>query len=157
MRPRYFDDFYAMIEQSPGNFYALVRSDGRLLARYPAGPQLTHQLSPQSELRVSIDGGLTHGLYSANSEVDGHNRRVGFRELPGYPVYAIAGIDSAAIRAAWLHQVGDHLIFGLPVTLLLFPRCGWCCAGPSGSTTRRSAGIRRGRVARRNSSKRSGN
>ena len=32
----------------------------------------------------------------------------------------IAGIDSAAIRAAWLDQVGGHLIFGLPVTLLLF-------------------------------------
>ncbi len=120
VRPRYFDDFYAMIEQSPGNFYALVRSDGRLLARYPAGPQLTHQLSPQSALRQAIGRGLTHGLYSVDSEVDGHNRRVGFRELPGYPVYAIAGIDSAAIRAAWLHQVGGHLIFGLPVTLLLF-------------------------------------
>ncbi|MGA7959410.1 MAG: ATP-binding protein, partial [Xanthobacteraceae bacterium] len=120
VRPRYFDDFYAMIEQSPGNFYALVRPDGRLLARYPSGPQLTHQLSPQSALRQSIGRGLTHGLYSVDSEVDGRSRRVGFRELPGYPVYAIAGIDSAAIRAAWLHQVGGHLIFGLPVTLLLF-------------------------------------
>ena len=63
VRPRYFDDFYAMIEQSPGNFYALVRPDGRLLARYPSGPQLTHQLSPQSALRQAIGRGLTHGLY----------------------------------------------------------------------------------------------
>ncbi len=30
VRPRYFDDFYAMIEQAPGNFYALVRPDGRI-------------------------------------------------------------------------------------------------------------------------------
>ncbi len=120
VRPRYFDDFYAMIQQSPGNFYALVRPDGELLARYPSGPQLGQQLSPKSMLRRSIDGGLTHGLYSVDSEVDGHDRRVGFRKLPGYPVYAIAGIDSAAIRAAWLDQVGGHLIFGLPVTLLLF-------------------------------------
>jgi len=81
-----------------------VRPDGELLAGYPPGPQLTHQLSPDSALRRSIGSGLTHGLYSVDSEVDGHNRRVGFRELPGYPVYAIAGIDSAAIRAAWLHQ-----------------------------------------------------
>ena len=120
VRPRYFDDFYAMIEQAPGNFYALARPDGQLLARYPAGPQLRHQLSPQSALRQSIGRGLSHGLFSVELEVDGHNRRVGFRKLPGYPVYAIAGIDSAAIRAAWLHQVGGHLIFGLPVTLLLF-------------------------------------
>ncbi|MGC1541832.1 MAG: ATP-binding protein [Xanthobacteraceae bacterium] len=120
VRPRYFGDFYAMIEQSPGNFYALLRRDGELLARYPYGPQLRHQLTPESPLRQSIGNGLTHGLYSVDSEVDGRNRRVGFRELPGYPVYAIAGIDSAAIRAAWLDQVGGHLIFGLPVTLLLF-------------------------------------
>ncbi len=63
---------------------------------------------------------MAQDLYSVTSEVDGRNRRVGFRKVPGYPVYAIAGIDSAAIRAAWLHQVGGHLIFGLPVTLLLF-------------------------------------
>ncbi len=120
LRPRYFADFYSMIQQSPGNFYALARADGMLLARYPAGPQLLHQLSPKSALRLSIGRGLTHGLFSVDSEVDGHNRRVGFRKLPGYPVYAIAGIDSAAIRAAWLAEVGGHLIFGLPVTLLLF-------------------------------------
>jgi len=120
VRPRYFDDFYSMIEQSPGNFYALARADGVLLARYPAGSRPSQQLSPQSMLRLAIGRGLTRGLFSAHSEVDGHDRQVGFRKLPGYPVYAIAGIDAAAIRAAWLNQVGSHLIFGLPVTLLLF-------------------------------------
>jgi two-component system, NtrC family, sensor kinase len=120
VRPRYFDDFYAMIQQSPGNFYALIRPDGELLARYPAGPNPRRRLTPQSMLRRSIGQGFTHGLFSVVSQVDGHRRRVGFRKLPGYPVFAIAGIDSAAIRAAWLHQVGGHLIFGLPVTLLLF-------------------------------------
>jgi two-component system NtrC family sensor kinase len=120
VRPRYFDNFYAMIEQSPGNFYALIRPDGELLARYPVRPQFRQRLTPRSMLRRSIGQGLTQGLYSVVSQVDGHDRRVGFRKLPGFPLYAIAGIDSAAIRAAWLHQVGGHLIFGLPVTLLLF-------------------------------------
>jgi len=120
VRPRYFADFYSMIEQAPGNFYALVRADGVELARYPAGSPSARQLSPQSKLRLAIDGGRTHGLYSTRSEVDGRDRRVGFRALPGYPLYAIAGIESSAIRAAWLEQVGGHLIFGLPVTLLLF-------------------------------------
>jgi len=120
VRPSYFADFYSMIEQSPGNFYALARADGVLLARYPAAPQQLRQLSPDSRLRRAIGRGLSRGLYSISSEVDGRNRRVGFRKLPGYPVYAIAGIDTGAIRAAWLDEVGDHLIFGLPVTLLLF-------------------------------------
>ncbi|MGC1779505.1 MAG: ATP-binding protein [Xanthobacteraceae bacterium] len=120
VRPRYFSDFYSMIEQSPGNFYALVRADGKELARYPAGPPALRQLSPTSKLRRAIGAGLTRGLYTTKSEVDGRNRRIGFRALPGYPIYAIAGIKTAAIRAAWLRQVGGHLIFGLPVTLLLF-------------------------------------
>ncbi|HEX4043339.1 MAG TPA: ATP-binding protein [Xanthobacteraceae bacterium] len=120
MRPRYFADFYSMIEQSPGNFYALVRADGVELARYPVGSPRTRQLSPASQLRVAIGRGLTRGLYSTKSEVDGRDRRVGFRALPGYPVYAIAGIQTAAISAAWLKQIGGHLVFGLPVTLLLF-------------------------------------
>ena len=89
VRPRYFDDFYSMIEQSPGNFYALVRADGGLLARYPAGLLPSQQLSANSMLRLAIGRGSGHGLFSAKSEVDGRNRRVGFRKLPGYPVYAL--------------------------------------------------------------------
>ena len=120
VRPLYFDNFYSMIEQAPGNFYALARADGVLLARYPAGSRPLPQLSAKSMLRLAIGRGLAHGLYSVKSEVDGRDRRVGFRKLPGYPVYAIAGIDSAAIRAAWRSRIAGHLMFGLPVTLLLF-------------------------------------
>ncbi|HYA06668.1 MAG TPA: ATP-binding protein [Xanthobacteraceae bacterium] len=121
VRPAYFDDFYAMIEQAPGNFYALVRADGVLLARYPTGRLRSRQLSPFSPLRRAIDDGRSEGLFSVeNAEMDGVRRRIGFRKLPGYPVYAVAGIDSAAIRADWLGMVGGHLIFGLPATLLLF-------------------------------------
>ena len=36
VRPSYFEDFYALIGQTPGSFFALVRSDGAYLARYPA-------------------------------------------------------------------------------------------------------------------------
>jgi two-component system NtrC family sensor kinase len=121
VRPRYFDDFYAMIQQSPGNFYALARADGMLLARYPVGNLHLRQLSSNSTLRRSIAQGLTGALFSASSsEMDGLNRRIGFRKLPGYPVYALAGTETTAIRAEWFAMMGAHLIFGLPVTLLLF-------------------------------------
>ncbi len=109
-----------MIEQSPGNFYDLVRPDGVLLARYPAATAGFRQLSPKSGLRIAIGNGLTHGLYSASSEGDGIDRRIGFRKLPGYPLYVLAGTENAAIRAQWLSIISAHLIFGLPVTLLLF-------------------------------------
>jgi two-component system, NtrC family, sensor kinase len=35
VRPSYFEDFYALIGQTSGSFFALVRADGAYLARYP--------------------------------------------------------------------------------------------------------------------------
>ena len=59
-------------------------------------------------------------MFTVNSEIDGLPRRIGFRKLEGYPVYALAGTESSAIEHEWLTSMGDQLIFGLPVTLVLF-------------------------------------
>jgi two-component system, NtrC family, sensor kinase len=120
VRPAYFEDFYALIGQTPGGFYALVRNDGAYLARYPVRKNRTQALSPKSALLQAIDRGFNHGEFSVNSEIDGIPRRIEFRKLAGYPVYALAGTDSIAIRNEWFATMGDHLIFGLPATLLLF-------------------------------------
>ncbi|HEX4408081.1 MAG TPA: ATP-binding protein [Xanthobacteraceae bacterium] len=120
VKPRYFDDFFAMIEQSPGNFYDLVRADGVILARYPLPKPGFQRLSANSGMMVALGEGAAHGLYSTIAEGDGMKRRIGFRRLPGYPLYSVAGADAAVIRSEWLAKVGGHLIFGLPVTLLLF-------------------------------------
>ena len=120
VRPRYFEDFYALIGPTPAAFYALVKSDGAYLARYPVPRDRSRRLSRASGLRTAIGHGFDHGLYTINSEIDGVSRRIGFRKLPGYPVYALAGVTSAEIESEWLSAVGKHLIFGLPATLLLF-------------------------------------
>ncbi|HTP93167.1 MAG TPA: response regulator [Xanthobacteraceae bacterium] len=120
VRPAYFEDFYALLGQSSGSFYALVRADGSFLARYPVRSNRTQRLSNASALRQAIDKGLTRGRFSVDSEIDGVPRRIGFRKLANYPVYALAGTDSMAIRDEWLGIVEDHLLFGLPATLLIF-------------------------------------
>jgi two-component system NtrC family sensor kinase len=120
VRPKYFEDFYTLIGQTRGSFYALVRDDGSLLARYPLRANRSQRLSPASALRTAIDHGITHATFTVNSEVDGVPRRVGFRKLAGYPVYALSGTSIAAINHEWLMAIGTHLIFGLPATLLLF-------------------------------------
>ena len=53
-------------------------------------------------------------------EIDGVSRRIAFRKLPGFPVYALAGITSAAIQADWLAAEKNQLIVGLPATLAIF-------------------------------------
>src|SRR4029077_6108548 len=120
VRPKYFEDFYTLIGQTRGSFYSLVRDDGSILARYPLRNNRAQGLSPTSGLRTAIDHGITTGIFTVTSEVDGVPRRIGFRKLAGYPVYALAGTSIPAINREWLMAIGAHLIFGLPATLLLF-------------------------------------
>jgi two-component system NtrC family sensor kinase len=120
VRPAYFEDFYALIGQTPGSLFALVRANGAFLARYPLRKNRSQRLGHNSALRIAIDLGLERGLFSVNSEIDGIPRRIGFRKLAGYPVYALAGTASSAIRDEWLSTMGAYLIFGLPATLVLF-------------------------------------
>jgi len=120
VRPRYFEDFYELIGRTPGSFYALIRDDGTYLARFPALEDRSRRLRPAGTFRSTIAQGIDQGLYTANSEIDGVSRRVGFRKLPGFPVYALAGVTTAALRAEWLSGAAVHLVFGLPATLLIF-------------------------------------
>jgi two-component system NtrC family sensor kinase len=120
VRPKYFEDFYNLVGQTPGSVYALVRDDGSILARYPSRINRSQRLSQTSALRMAIEHGVTHGTFTVDSEVDGVPRRIAFRKLAGYPVYALAGTSIVAINHEWLRTIGAHLIFGLPATLLLF-------------------------------------
>jgi len=119
--PRYFEEFYALIGRSPSDLYALVRSDGSFLARYPPRGDGARPLDPSTALRVSIARGLERALYTVpQSQTDALERRVGYRKLTAFPVYVVTGIESSAIRAEWLATMASHLVFGLPATLLLF-------------------------------------
>jgi two-component system NtrC family sensor kinase len=123
--PRYFEEFYALIGPSPSDLYALVRSDGRFLARYPPRGDDARPLDRSSVLRLSVARGLERALYTVpRSQTDALERRVGYRKLTGFPVYVVTGIETSAIRAEWLSTMSGHLIFGLPATLLLFAIIG---------------------------------
>jgi len=120
VRPSYFEDFYALIGQRPGSFFALVRLDGAYLARYPVPSDRSRRLSPESMFRTAVAQGLEHGLYTVDSQIDGVSRRIAYRKLPGFPVYALAGVTSSAIRAEWFAAMRTNLAVGLPATLLVF-------------------------------------
>jgi len=118
--PRYFEEFYGLIGRGPGILYALVRSDGMFLARFPEQGDRSQPLAPSSELRGAVAQGLDRALYTVpRSQLDAVERRIGYRKLPGFPVYVVAGVESSAIRGEWLATMSNHLIFGLPITLLL--------------------------------------
>src|SRR5262250_331978 len=118
--PRYFEEFYALIGRSPGSLYALVRSDGGFLARYPELSDRQRALQAGSALDKVIAQGAERMVFTIpHSQVDARERRIGLRKLEGFPVYVVAGIDSSAIRGEWMATMASHLVFGLPATLFL--------------------------------------
>ncbi len=118
--PRYFEEFYALIGHSPGSLYALIRADGKFLARYPEPPDRERSLEPGSGLYRAIAEGRERVIYTVpKTQLDGVDRRTGYRKLEGFPIYVVAGIDGSAIRAEWLASMASHLIFGLPATVFL--------------------------------------
>jgi two-component system, NtrC family, sensor kinase len=115
--PQYFEEFYALIGRSPGELYALIRADGRFLARYPQPPDRLRAVGPG--LEAAVAEGRERAIRTGRSQIDGAERRVGYRQLEGFPVYAIAGIETSAIRGDWISTMAGHLIFGVPATLFI--------------------------------------
>jgi two-component system, NtrC family, sensor kinase len=115
--PQYFEEFYALIGRSPGELYALLRTDGKFLARYPEPPDRLRAVGPG--LEAATAEGRERAIRTGRSQIDGTERRVGYRKLEGFPVYAIAGIETSVIRGDWMSSMAGHLIFGVPATLFI--------------------------------------
>jgi two-component system NtrC family sensor kinase len=117
--PEYFQNFYARIGRDPGSFFALGLTDGTVLARFPVADR---------EIRIDRNGPAGRkiaanpaaGLVTVTSPADGIERRLGYQRLAEYPLYVSAGLETSTIRSRWLATMGQHLIFGVPATALLF-------------------------------------
>ncbi len=119
--PSYFKDFYARIGHAPGSYFSMIRTDGAVLARYPSNEATPLRLDLQSSgLGAAVAKNPETGLYTTVAQLDRIERRFGYRKLAGYPVYVMAGTETSSIRDEWLATMSQHLIFGLPATLLIF-------------------------------------
>ena len=121
--PEYFENYYARIGREPGSYFALGRTDGTVLARFPAVDR-DIRLDPKGPIGKIIAASPTAGLITVTSPTDGIERRLGYRRLAEYPIYVGAGLETSAIQARWLSTMGQHLIFGAPATALLFALLG---------------------------------
>ena len=122
--PEYFENYYARIGREPGSYFALGRTDGAMLAQFPAIDRDV-RTGPIGELiEAGTKAGIRSGLVTVTSPADGIERRVGYRRLAEYPIDVAAGLETSAIRARWLSTVSQHLVFGAPATALLFALLG---------------------------------
>ena len=117
--PEYFESFYARIGSDAGSFFAMARTDGVLLAHFPRLDR-DLRLDPAGLVGREIAAQPEHGLITVAWPSDGIERRIGYRRISEYPVYVSAGLETSAIRARWFATMGQHLVFGIPATALLF-------------------------------------
>ncbi|MBR0851983.1 response regulator [Bradyrhizobium diazoefficiens] len=117
--PEYFESFYARIGSDPGSFFAMGRADGVLLAHYPRLDG-DLRLDPNGPVGRKVAASREHSLMTIVWPLDGIERRVGYRRVAEYPIYISAGLETSAIRARWFATIGQHLVFGIPATALLF-------------------------------------
>ncbi|MBD2748701.1 response regulator [Microvirga sp. BT688] len=120
VRPEHFREFYGRISRALADSISLIRSDGEFLARYPSRGTEPLQLTPGNSLLPAIQSSAQSGFITTVSQIDGIERRIGYRKIPDYPIYVTTGIETASVwRELWL-GMGQLLAFGLPATLGLF-------------------------------------
>lgn len=115
---RTFDELHAeLTRELPGSAVALLRADGRWISRVPGPVPI--------ELRVAEEGGLARamreeriaGRLEARSPIDGELRQVAYRRVPGYPVYAVAGLTRADVLARWRRDMALLATIVVPLTI----------------------------------------
>ncbi len=123
--PSDFEKFYAEISRGVGAYFAMIREDGAFLTRYPEPATPGARLDmPKSRFDVARRSNPERGIYTAVGQLDGLERRFGYRKVDGFPAYVVAGLGTAEIRNEWLSSISGHLVFGIPASLLVFALLG---------------------------------
>jgi two-component system NtrC family sensor kinase len=115
--PEHFSEFYRKLSRG-NDFFALVRQDGWILARLPE-IQLDG-VAPQVTIRRAVIDNPTGGVFTAVSPIDQMERRIGYRKVPGFPVYVQTGIETAAMHAELRNEMITQVAIGGPAALAMF-------------------------------------
>lgn len=117
--PKVFTEFYKQLAGDTSASFSLARSDGAILARYPAPPGGVTHYGPDSEFIRSIGSQPERGIVTTTS-IDGTQRRIAYRKLGNSDLYVSDGLQTDEIYSRWIRLMASHLIFGIPATLFLF-------------------------------------
>jgi two-component system NtrC family sensor kinase len=120
LSPGYFADFYRTLESTePGLSVALVREDGRLLARWPPAPAEVTGLNPTGLLMKTMTSSAKEGMIDVVSRSDGSRHLASFRRVSPYPLFIVAGIDHGPLMANWYRNTLLLAAFTFPAALAL--------------------------------------
>lgn len=101
----------------PDSSISLVHTDGMLLARSPpVDPMDLSDTAIFDQLAQAPDGN-----FDIKSPADGITRIAGYWKLPGWPVIALTGVDTATAFADFRSTLRNAIVIALPILFAL----GW--------------------------------
>ena len=97
----YFEQFFSQIALDEAAAFALYRSDGMLLVRYPHADPMIGTMFGQTENYNRMLGALDHGITRLTSVMDGKDRLVAGHDVAHYPLIISVSDTVDAILETW--------------------------------------------------------
>ncbi len=121
MNPEYFRDYYRAIvaQNTEVESISLVRTDGVVLARWPALPDGARSIRANAPSLLAVQAGQVSGVVLGRLNATGERRIGAFRRLEGLPAYVVVGFSQSAMLAGWVRTMGIVTAISLPITLML--------------------------------------
>ena len=116
IRLDYFENFYRDVYLGKGSAIGLWRTDGVLLARYPANPAASGRPFSDPLLARDIATGESFGPVRAQDGVAGKPVILAGRRLGPYPLIATTSLTVSSVLAAWRLQAAVAAIIGLSLS-----------------------------------------
>jgi signal transduction histidine kinase/ActR/RegA family two-component response regulator len=120
LRPEYFTSFWQeMTATTPGLRMAVLRADGRFIARWPDSVPEGGAVASKHPIMQSIAGGVAAASMDTTSAFDSGKRVLVYRKLGEYPLYVTTSFRTADVLARWAWRVGLLALFVVPLTAAL--------------------------------------
>ncbi|CCG41846.1 hybrid sensor histidine kinase/response regulator [Magnetospirillum molischianum] len=118
----YFQSLFSGLDIGKDGSVALIDTNRRLLARYPARPERIGTIIDSEQIRISLEEGRTTGSYETESRVDGVRRLFTFRKIDRLPYLVIVGRAHSEFIEGWQRkEIFYNIAFlGLSLALLSF-------------------------------------
>src|SRR5499427_5269293 len=120
LTPKVFSEFYRQLGSDTTASFTLSKSNGAIIARFPAPTGDVTNFRPDSGFMLSVVDHPEGGFVTTSYSVDDVQRRFAYLKLGYADLYVSDGIQTDTIMLGWMRAMASHLIFGIPATLVLF-------------------------------------